>query len=107
MKYYSEELQKTFDTEDECVAAEEQYFAELEKAKQENMRLKEEKASRAKAVQAAYEKYVEAEKDYKALRNDFIRDYDYFHATYSTSEDLDKYDIKKLVDELFDWHRIF
>jgi hypothetical protein len=107
MKYYSEELQKTFDTEEECVAAEKEYLDTLEKAKQEGARLREEKASRAKAVQAAYEKYVEAEKDYKSLRNDFIKDYGYFHATYSTSEDLDNYDIKKLVDEIFDWHRIF
>jgi len=107
MKYYSEELQKTFDTEEECVAAEKEYLAKLEKEKQENMRLKEEKTSRAKAVQAAYEKYVEAEKEYKSLRNDFIKDYGYFHATYSTSEDLNNYDIKKLVDEIFDWHRIF
>ena len=107
MKYYSEELHVNFNTEEECVAAEKKYLAKLEKEKQENMRIKEEKASRAKAVQAAYEKYVEAEKNYKALRNDFIKDYGYFHATYSTSEDMKDFDIKKLVDEIFDWHRIF
>ena len=36
MKYYSEELQKTFDTEEECVAAEKEYLDTLEKAKQNN-----------------------------------------------------------------------
>ena len=107
MKYYSEELQKTFDTEEECVAAEKDYLQKLEDAKQEKLRLKEERTARAKEVQDAYTEWIEAEKKYKTLRNDFIRDYGYFHATYSNSEDLNDFDIKKLVDEIFDWHRIF
>ena len=107
MKYYSEELQRTFDTEEECVTAEKEYLQKLEDAKNEQLKLKEEKTARAKEVQNAYEAWIEAEKNYKSLRNDFIRDYGYFHATYSTSEDLKDYDIKKLVDELFDWHRLF
>jgi len=107
MKYYSEELKKTFDTEEECVTAEKVYLQKLEDAKNKQLKLKEEKTARAKEVQDAYTAWIEAEKTYKSLRNDFIKDYGYFHATYSTSEDLKDYDIKKLVDELFDWHRIF
>lgn len=107
MKYYSEELKKTFDTEEECLKAETEYLDGLKKIEEKNKKLKEEKTARAKEVQEAYEAWIEAEKTYKSLRNDFIRDYGYFHATYSTSEDLNDFDIKKMVDELFDWKRIF
>lgn len=107
MKYYSEELKKTFDTAEECERAESEHFKALEKIKEENKKLSLEKATRAKDVQKAYEDWIEAEKNYKSLRNNFIKDYGYFHATYSNSEDLSDFDIKKLVDELFDWHRIF
>lgn len=103
MKYYSEELSKTFDTEEECLAAEKEYFEKLEAAKQEKLKLKEEKSARAKEVQDAYTEWMEAEKKYKSLRNDFIKDYGYFHATYSSSEDLNDFDIKKMVDELFNF----
>lgn len=107
MKYYSEELQQTFDTEDECLEAEKKYFEGIKMLEESDRRIKEEKAARAKEVQEAYEAWIEAEKTYKSLRNDFIRDYGYFHATYSTSEDLNDFDIKKMVDEIFDWKRIF
>lgn len=107
MKYYSEELKKTFDTEEECVAAEKEYLQAIEDEKAKALQLKEEKTTRAKEVQTAYEDWIEAEKKYKSLRNDFIRDYGYFHATYSTSEDLNDFDIKKMVDELFNLRRLF
>lgn len=107
MKYYSEELQQTFDTEDECLEAEEQFLKSKRQLEEKTKKLKEEKAARAKAVNKAYEDWIEAEKTYKQLRNEFIKDYGYFHATYSNSEDLQDFDFKKLVDELFDLHRLF
>lgn len=95
-KYYSDLTKKFYDVETE---AEKEEAKEREKNALE-LKKKEERAERAKEIEAAYDKYV---KDYKAfleLRSKFIRDYGSFHMTY-------KDDVPKVLDsnafDLFDW----
>lgn len=82
MKYYSETLNKVFDTEDELKTAEEKeqqkYAVELKK--------KEKRAERAKEVEKAY-------KEYKKLLNAFIKDYGYYHQTLRDDDGLSIFDI--------------
>lgn len=76
-RYYSEVLNKTFDTEAECVEAEKAYE---EKHKAE-LQLKEERATEAKAVEEAYKKAEEARKEADKLLEAFLKKYKAFHST--------------------------
>lgn len=89
MKYFSEVLKKSYDTEKECLDAEKQY----EEAHAKEIALKEERAKRAQEVQDAYKKYLE-------LRAKFIEDYKSYHMTL-TEKDLPALNNLNLFD-LFD-----
>lgn len=82
MKYYSEKLNKVFDTEDELKTAEE----EQEKKYAVQLKKKEERAERAKEVENAY-------KEYRKLLNAFIKDYGYYHQTLRDDDGLSIFDI--------------
>lgn len=81
MKYYSEDLKRLFDSEDELTKAEakakEVALAKETKEKQ----LREERASRAKEVEDALKAARDAEKKANKLMNDFVNDYGSFHTT--------------------------
>ena len=81
MKYYSEDLKRLFDSEDELTKAEakakEVALAKETKEKQ----LREERASRAKEVEEALKAARDAEKKANKLMNDFVNDYGSFHTT--------------------------
>ena len=107
MKYYSEELNRTFDTEDECRDAETEYLNKIAEAKKQKEALKAEKKSRADEVSDSFKAYKEAEKKYIELRNQFIKDYGYYHMTYSDSEDTSDFDLRGVLDELFNFKKLF
>lgn len=80
MKYYSEKTKKLYDSEEDLEKSEASYAAkELELAK-----TKEARASRAKEVEDAYKAYTEAGDKYMKLRNQFVKDYGSYHATYNS-----------------------
>lgn len=87
--YKSEVLNKCFDTEEECVKAEQEYEEKNAHIKE----LNEARADRAKEVTEAYKKYIE-------LRAQFIKDYGSWHATF-TERDLPVLNTINLFD-LFD-----
>ena len=92
--YYSEVLNKQFDSEEELLAAEQVYLdAEVAKVQKE-AKLKAERTERAKEVEQAYKDYndaydkaVDKENHYIELLNAFISDYGSFHMTFRNSED--------------------
>ncbi len=92
--YYSEVLNKQFNSEEELVAAEKEYLdAEVAKVQKE-AKLKAERTERAKEVEQAYKDYndaydkaVDKENHYIDLLNAFISDYGSFHMTFRNSED--------------------
>ena len=80
--YKSEVLNKTFDTEEECLAAEKEHEEKLavEKAK------KAERKERAKKKKKAFKDADEAYKHAKELLNKFCEDYGVFHKSYTGAD---------------------
>ena len=94
MKYFSETLNKVFDTEAECQEAENQQAARLAEAQARKDALITARAERAKEVEDAYKAAVTAKKEYDTLLKAFLKDYGSFHATF---KDVDPF------FSLFDW----
>ena len=87
--FYSQDLKKYFDTEEECVAAEEEFNKKTLAERQK----KEERVADAKKVEEAYKNYLQ-------LRSDFIKKYNSFHMTL-TEKDLPNGSIFDLIDRFF------
>ncbi len=94
MKYYSETLNKFYESEKDCTEAEKAYKEELEAKKAKEKELAEGRKARAKEVEEAYKAALEAQKKYNSLVKDFCHDYGSFHMTLTEPFDL------------FDWLRI-
>lgn len=75
-KYYSEKLDRYFDSEDQCMAAEIEYDKKVKE--QEDLRAK--RADRAREIEDAYKHYLE-------LRDKFVADYGSYHLSI-TSHDV-------------------
>ena len=76
-RYFSEVLNKTFDTKEECLKAEKE-FEEKHKAE---IQLKEERAAEAKKVEELYKKADEARKEADKALEEFLKKYKTFHST--------------------------
>lgn len=76
MYIYSEKTNKKYDSVEACVEAEKAYE---EQQKAEKERLASERAVRAKEVEDAYQKAVNARKEYDAVLENFVEDYGSFH----------------------------
>ncbi len=99
--FYSEKLNKHFDTEEECLKAEEEQSKklELEKKKKEERKVRADEVT--EAFKAVEEAKVELNKVYEKaydLLNKFCKDYGAYHASYSSKE---LKPVKSLL-ELFD-----
>ena len=81
MKIISEKTGKEYMTVSECMEAEKAYDEAVALQEQEKARKAEERSARAKEVEAAYQKVIEAQKDYRELLNLFCKDYGSFHMT--------------------------
>lgn len=93
MKYYSEKLNKVFDTPEELVAEEEKTeAARLAKEKELN-EYKEARAAKAKEVEDAYAAATEAAKAYHKVLQEFNAQYGAFHMSINA---------KKLFDTFWD-----
>ena len=82
MKFYSEKLNKLFDTEDACAEAEDAHAKAVAEAEAKKKALADERATRAKEVEELYKAAVEAKKAYDAKLQAFLKDYGSFHATF-------------------------
>ena len=73
MRYYSDKTKSLYENENELIKAEQ----EFDKIHEEENRKREERKTRAKEVESAYQHYLE-------LRNQFIEDYGSYHMTISS-----------------------
>lgn len=94
MRYYSEVLDKLFDTEKDLLSAEKafQKRVEVEKAlkakeAEEAKKKADERAARAKEVEAAAKAVQDAQKAYREKLNAFTKDYGGFHMTIKSDSD--------------------
>lgn len=86
MKYYSEMLNKLFDTQAAlCEAEKAKKDAEVAKEKAEREK-KAARAARAKEVEEALKAANDAQAKAVKLLKAFTKDYGYYHASYSTKE---------------------
>ena len=86
MKFYSEKLNKLFDTQELCVQAEGEHDKAVAEAEAKKKALTEERATRAKAVEELYQKAVLAKQEYDKALKEFLKDYGSFHATFKTPD---------------------
>ena len=109
MKYFSDKVNKVFDTVEELEAAEK----EQEEKEAEKTKLVEVKKSRAKEVEDAYLEYenvkekaykeiAEAEDKWIQLRDKFAEDYNGYHMTYVNKNGEKKVTFDDLVNSFYD-----
>ena len=87
MKYYSDKLNKVFETVDEIESAELEYTKKLD----EELKKKQERKERAKEVDEAF-------KNYQKLLSAFIKDYGSYHFS-CNDKFLD--DVNKFLSNIF------
>ena len=104
MKYFSEKLNKVFESEQECVEAENKFELAKQEKKEKEKRLTQERKERAHEIEEQYKKIIDDRKEYRRLVDDFIHDYGSFHCTFKSSEpvfsDMDFFDLLKYA---FTW----
>lgn len=91
MRYYSETLNRLFDSEEELNKAELRAKAKVEEQKQKELAAqkaaeaakKAERTRRAKEVEDAIKAAREAQNKVSQLLTDFTKDYGYFHTSFS------------------------
>jgi hypothetical protein len=88
MKIISELTGQEYKTVQECEEAEAAYIEEIEARKVEEAKLKAERKARATEVREAYEAIKDAEKAYYELRNQFIKDYGYYHESHCSQVEI-------------------
>lgn len=109
MKFYSEKLNKLFDTTDELHAEEKKYDDSLA-AKN---KLSETKRIRAKEIEDAYKNVVmvrdeaskkikEADDKYNTLVDNFIKDFGSYHLTYNSDNKGTEVTVSDAINSLYD-----
>ncbi len=88
MRIISEKTRKTYETVEECLAAEKLFDEEQAKIKEKQLEIANAKREKAKAVEEAYATAVKAHQDFLKLRNEFIEEFGYFHMTYRDKVDF-------------------
>lgn len=81
MKYFSEKLNKLFDTDKECAEAEAAHEKAVAEAEAKKKALANERAERAKKVEDLYKAFLEARKAYDDELKLFVKDYGSYHTT--------------------------
>lgn len=81
MKFYSEKLDKLFDSEKLLTEAENQYDVEQAAKAAKEDKLKKERKQRAKEVDEAYKHYMD-------LLNAFLKDYKTYHVSFRSDDGM-------------------
>lgn len=112
--YYSNVLNKKFDSLSELKEAEKNYAVEQEKLKLAQLN----KKTDAAKVEAAYKKLIEtqvkankeieeARKVYMEARKEFIEKYGSYHATYTNMNGEQSISVSDIIDSFFDVFNVF
>lgn len=98
MKFYSEKLNKMYNTAAEVVQAEEAYDKKLAEEKAKKEALVANRKTRADEVEKAFKEADEAYKKANKLLADFCNDYGAYHKTYKEGEK-----VPSLLDWFVNW----
>lgn len=99
MKYYSETLNKLFETEKDLLAAEQKVKEADEAKRKAEAAKKEARAARAKEVDKALKDADAASAKAQKLLKEFVKDYGSYHTSYELS-DVDNLTANSFVDLL-------
>lgn len=88
MKYYSETLNKLFDSTNDLEKAEKKHAEEEARKKELVENKKKQRAEDAKKVDEAFKALKEAEDNYHKVIDEFIKKYGYYHFTSTDAEDI-------------------
>lgn len=88
MKYYSEVVGKTYDTEKECLAAEQLALKAREEEKTKKEKEAAERKNMANEVEAARKAMVEAQKLYRDKLEAFVKRYGSYHMSWTDSKEI-------------------
>ena len=97
MKYYSEEMKRFFDTEEECMTAEAAYEEELEKARKAKAEAAERRKARAQEVELARDEFIKARDNFNKVLNDFCKEYGSYHFSINETQSPSGF-FKSLMD---------
>lgn len=97
MRIVSDITGKSYPTVEECLAAEKAFAEEQKKIEAEKKAIAEQKKNRAAEVTEAYKAVETAQKKYIELRNAFIKDYGYFHATFANGDEQPVQGVSDLI----------
>lgn len=100
MKYFSEKLNKLFETAEACAEAEEAHDKAIAEAEAKKKALAETRAERAKEIDRLYEEMIKAQKAHAKAVNDFVKDYGSYHKTYRSFEDW-PFDFPRSLSDIF------
>lgn len=101
MKYYSELINKIYNTKEECEKAEEALVAKKKAEEERQLTLKNEREARSKAVVDAFKKARETEMEANKLMKEFVKDYGSFHMSYNGKSSLPT--LGDFLDSFFIW----
>lgn len=90
MKYYSDELNKLFDSEKELMKAEKDHAAALKAEEEKKAAVNAERAAAAKVVEEALKAYKDARDNYQNKLSEFCKKYGAYHMSI---KDADLFDI--------------
>lgn len=85
MKFYSELTHSCYDTEEGCVAAEEDYKKAVADKKEKEKATAEKRKKMAQEISVAYDEYRKALQKYEELRNAFVKQFGSYHMTITDS----------------------
>lgn len=103
MKYYSDKLDKLFDSAEECSQAEKDYDTQIAEKKQHELQLKEERSTRAKEIDEARKALEAASKHYHELIHAFVKDFGSYHHSIIKHDLQDDPDLLDFFDNWLIW----
>lgn len=84
----SEKTHKTYETVEECIAAEKAFDEEQARKEKAQKQLQSERKARAEEIEVARKAMNEAQNNYRKLVEAFVRDYKSYHTTILSVKDL-------------------
>lgn len=96
MRYYSDLTKQFYESEKECVAAEEKAIQAKKEAEAAAAKKSQERKARAEEIDASFKRLREAQKEYWDLISKFTKDYGSYHKSYGSEDLVD------LLSEIFD-----
>lgn len=88
MKYYSTLLKNFYNSEEDCLSAEEAYQKELALKEAKKKEASEIRRQRATEVEQARDEYLKARKHYNDILTKFCNDYGAFHCSIKDTKTL-------------------